>query len=133
MPLYPFLGEGSPTKIDYRKNVGTLILTSLLEDLAIHAMNSTRLLGATKSTLTIRRAARDLHRRVAETFGQLGSSLRLVAFRNGLGSGMGAARFTICVLLPCWLQTGIYLYWNLFFQGTYISEWKIRNCFPDHK
>ena len=30
--LSPFLGEGSPTKIDYRKK-GTLILTSLLEDL----------------------------------------------------------------------------------------------------
>ena len=29
----PFFGEGSPTKIDYR-NKGTLILTSLLEDLA---------------------------------------------------------------------------------------------------
>ena len=29
--FFPFLGEGSPTKIDYRKN-GTLILTSLLED-----------------------------------------------------------------------------------------------------
>ena len=28
----PFLGEGSPTKIDYRKK-GTLILSSLLEDL----------------------------------------------------------------------------------------------------
>ena len=32
VPCYPFLGEGSPTKIDYRKK-GTLILTSLLEDL----------------------------------------------------------------------------------------------------
>ena len=32
MPFYPFLGEGSPTAIDYRKK-GTLILTSLLEDL----------------------------------------------------------------------------------------------------
>ena len=33
MALLPtFLGEGSPTKIDYRKK-GTLILTSLLEDL----------------------------------------------------------------------------------------------------
>ena len=31
MPCYPFFGEGSPTKIDYRK-MGTLILTSLLED-----------------------------------------------------------------------------------------------------
>ena len=31
--LLPFLGEGSPTIIDYRKKV-TLILTSLLEDLA---------------------------------------------------------------------------------------------------
>ena len=33
VPFYPFLGEGSPTKIDHRKK-GTLILTSLLEDLA---------------------------------------------------------------------------------------------------
>ena len=32
MPFYPFLGEGSLTKVDYRKT-GTLILTSLLEDL----------------------------------------------------------------------------------------------------
>ena len=32
MPFYPFLGEGSPTKLDYRKK-GTLILTSLLEEL----------------------------------------------------------------------------------------------------
>ena len=31
LPFYPFLGEGFPTKIDYRKK-GTLILTSLLED-----------------------------------------------------------------------------------------------------
>ena len=31
VPFYPFLGEGSPTNIDYRKK-GTLILTSLLED-----------------------------------------------------------------------------------------------------
>ena len=30
VPFYPFLGEGSPTKIDYRKK-GTLILASLLE------------------------------------------------------------------------------------------------------
>ena len=30
--FYPFLGEGSPTKIDDRKK-GTLILPSLLEDL----------------------------------------------------------------------------------------------------
>ena len=33
MPFSPFLGEGSPTKMDYRKK-GSLILTSLLEDLA---------------------------------------------------------------------------------------------------
>ena len=32
VPLYPFLGDGSPTKIDCRKK-GTLILSSLLEDL----------------------------------------------------------------------------------------------------
>ena len=35
MPLYKiFLGEGFPTRIDYRKK-GTLILTSLLEDLVV--------------------------------------------------------------------------------------------------
>ena len=33
--LLPFVGEGSPTKIDYRKK-GTLILTSLLEDLVVN-------------------------------------------------------------------------------------------------
>ena len=33
--LFPFLGEGSPTKLDYKKK-GTLILTSLLEDLALY-------------------------------------------------------------------------------------------------
>ena len=33
MLLCPFLGEGSPTKIGYRKT-GSFILTSLLEDLA---------------------------------------------------------------------------------------------------
>ena len=33
MPFYPFLGEGSPMKMDVRRK-GTLILTSLLEDLA---------------------------------------------------------------------------------------------------
>ena len=33
VPFSPFLGERSPTKIDYRKK-GTLMLTSLLEDLA---------------------------------------------------------------------------------------------------
>ena len=36
VPVAPFLGEGSPTKIDYRrKKNGTLILTSLLEDLVV--------------------------------------------------------------------------------------------------
>ena len=33
VPFYPFLGEGSPTKIGYRKKKGTLFLTCLLEDL----------------------------------------------------------------------------------------------------
>ena len=32
LPFHPFLGEASPTEIDYRKK-GILILTSLLEDL----------------------------------------------------------------------------------------------------
>ena len=36
VPFHPFFGwEDSPTRIDYRKN-GTLILTSLLEDLVSH-------------------------------------------------------------------------------------------------
>ena len=34
VPFYPFWGKGSRTKLDNRKK-GTLILTSLLEDLAI--------------------------------------------------------------------------------------------------
>ena len=34
VPFGPFLGEGSPIKIDYRKK-GTLILTFLLEDLVM--------------------------------------------------------------------------------------------------
>ena len=34
MPFSSFLGEGSPTKINYRKK-GTLIPTSLLEDLVV--------------------------------------------------------------------------------------------------
>ena len=34
MPFYPFLREESPTKVDYRKK-GTLILTSLLEELVL--------------------------------------------------------------------------------------------------
>ena len=32
MPVYLFLGKGSPTQIDYRKK-GTLVLAALLEDL----------------------------------------------------------------------------------------------------
>ena len=37
MPFYLFFGEGSPTKIEYRKTkVGTRILSSLLEDLVGH-------------------------------------------------------------------------------------------------
>ena len=39
MPFYPFWGEGFPTKIDYRKK-GTLILTSLLEDLVAETHSS---------------------------------------------------------------------------------------------
>ena len=35
LPLLPFFGwEGSPSKIDFRKTSGTLVLTSLLEDRA---------------------------------------------------------------------------------------------------
>ena len=42
--LQPLLGEASPTKIDYRKKVGTLILTSLLEDIDTSASQWQRLL-----------------------------------------------------------------------------------------
>ena len=56
MPFYQlFWGEGSPTKIDYGKK-GTLILTSLLEDLAIFGpLFSTR--GGPTAKLTISHAA----------------------------------------------------------------------------
>ena len=37
VPIYPLLGEGSPTKINYRRK-GTLILTSLLEDLVANVV-----------------------------------------------------------------------------------------------
>ena len=37
VPFPPSLGEGSPTKTDYRKK-GTLILTSLLEDLDMYVL-----------------------------------------------------------------------------------------------
>ena len=40
VPFYlSFFGGGSPTKIDYRKESGTLTLSSLLEDLANHDLN----------------------------------------------------------------------------------------------
>ena len=39
MPFYPFFGEGSPAKIDYREKIGYhLILTSPLEDLDIFSL-----------------------------------------------------------------------------------------------
>ena len=38
VPFYTFLGEGSPTKIDYRRK-GTLVLASLLEDLANYSLD----------------------------------------------------------------------------------------------
>ena len=46
VPFYPFLGEGSPNKIDYRKK-GTLILTSLLEDPVVYvqARHQSRSIG----------------------------------------------------------------------------------------
>ena len=39
-PFYPFLAEGSPTKIDYRQKSGTCVLSSLLEDLAFLGGNT---------------------------------------------------------------------------------------------
>ena len=42
VPFYRFLGEGSPTKIDVLKKIGTLILTTLLEDLDILGRECTR-------------------------------------------------------------------------------------------
>ena len=47
--LLPFLGEGSPTKIDYREK-GTLVLTSLLEDLVEIGRN--KLTGCSAVSLT---------------------------------------------------------------------------------
>ena len=35
-PVSFLVGRKTPTKMDYRKKVGTLILTSLLEDLVVH-------------------------------------------------------------------------------------------------
>ena len=35
MPFHPFFGEGSPAKIVEKKQVGTLVLTSLLEGLGV--------------------------------------------------------------------------------------------------
>ena len=47
VPFYPFfLGEGSTTNIiDYRKKVGTLILSSLLEDLEVVFAVFSQMLG----------------------------------------------------------------------------------------
>ena len=44
VPFYLFVGEDSPTKIDDRKK-GTLILTSLLEDLEVAPLNALKDLG----------------------------------------------------------------------------------------
>ena len=41
LPFFFFSGEGSPTKVDYRRKSGTLILTSLLEDLVYVYTHST--------------------------------------------------------------------------------------------
>ena len=40
VPFYPFFGQGSPTKIDVLKKVGTLLLTSLLEDLVAFSVST---------------------------------------------------------------------------------------------
>ena len=45
MPFYPFLGEGSSAKKDYGKK-GTLVLTSLLEDLELLAVYAMKPQGA---------------------------------------------------------------------------------------
>ena len=50
MPFEPCLGEGSLTKIDYRKK-GTLILTSLLEDLVKDGLTKVNSLFLKKHTL----------------------------------------------------------------------------------
>ena len=53
MPFYPILGEGSPTKIDYRQ-MGTLILTFLLEDLVFQPRHESAWVW-TKWTPTVQR------------------------------------------------------------------------------
>ena len=40
MPFYPYFGESSPTKIDYRNKIGYQLILTSLEDLAIAAMAS---------------------------------------------------------------------------------------------
>ena len=53
MPLYPFWGESSPTKIiRLQKKVGALILTSLLEDLV--PVSSALELGVCRTPVLLR-------------------------------------------------------------------------------
>ena len=56
VPFCPLLGEGTPTKIDYRKK-GILVLASLLEDLA---KDNTVFLGSPMLKQTYRVAALNL-------------------------------------------------------------------------
>ena len=66
MPFYrSFFGEGSPTKIDYRKKKenkqkGTLILTSLLEDLGKESLaeQPSRELAVARRTASTARGCR---------------------------------------------------------------------------
>ena len=44
MSFYLFFGKQIPTKIDYRKQVGSLILTSLLEELEVYLEQGVNLL-----------------------------------------------------------------------------------------
>ena len=65
VPFCPFLGEASPTTIDYRQKLGTLVLTSLLEDLVVFARRfSTFLRGPVSSSQLRRILSRNRSRRL---------------------------------------------------------------------
>ena len=62
--FYPFLGEGSPIKINYRRKSGTLILISLLEDLDVQWQINYFLGGIQSGTWSVRLAVSLAARRV---------------------------------------------------------------------
>ena len=82
VPFYPFLGEGSPTKIDYRKK-STLFLSSLLEDV-----------GVTQFVFPMARAISDWRWRTHAnaTQGRTREHALLPCFLLGPRLGMGRAK-----------------------------------------